>query len=578
MSLTAAMLIGRSGLNAGQAGVQVASNNISNASTPGYSRQVMALQPARGQMLGAAGTIGRGVSIASIARQVSEAVQSRLWSSQASQAAAEAQLNTLSSLESALQELTGNDLSTELSAFFNTWSEAANLEQSDTLVVQQGQRLAEFFQRLRRDVVRVREQIQGQIDGLARRADELLDSVAELNRSIARTERGRAQANELRDRRDGLVSELAGLVDASVVEQADGQYDVLVAGTPVVLSARNLGLDVRRDADGSRLTSTVVLATNGQPLRVSGGTLGGLLAARDAGIEETLGTLDGLAANLAFEVNRIHATGVPSRGLRGVTASRPLPPADRALALNAPNNQSFAALPFGASGGGFSVVVRHSATGLTETVRIGVDLDGINDAGQPGFEDDTSAEDIRAAVDSVEHLSAEFGPDGRLRIQAASGYELAFADDTSGALALLGVNSFFEGSTAADINVRSDLLADPSRLGLARYEGDTLIDNGAALGIAAIQESAIGALGGDSLSGHWARRVQRVATDTEHARDRHDAAAVVRESLEAQRDAASGVSIDEESINLINYQKQYEGSARVISLAREMLDTLLRTI
>ena len=53
---------------------------------------------------------------------------------------------------------------------------------------------------------------------------------------------------------------------------------------------------------------------------------------------------------------------------------------------------------------------------------------------------------------------------------------------------------------------------------------------------------------------------------------------VFRQSLEAQRAATSGVSIDEESINLINYQKQYEGSARIISVARELLDTLMRTI
>ena len=46
----------------------------------------------------------------------------------------------------------------------------------------------------------------------------------------------------------------------------------------------------------------------------------------------------------------------------------------------------------------------------------------------------------------------------------------------------------------------------------------------------------------------------------------------------SERAAASGVSIDEESINLINYQKQYEGSARVISVARELLDTLLASV
>ncbi|NUQ68744.1 MAG: ATP-binding cassette domain-containing protein [Phycisphaerales bacterium] len=56
------------------------------------------------------------------------------------------------------------------------------------------------------------------------------------------------------------------------------------------------------------------------------------------------------------------------------------------------------------------------------------------------------------------------------------------------------------------------------------------------------------------------------------------AAGVVMESLNAQRDAVSGVSIDEESINLISFQRQYQGSAKVISVADELTQTLLSLI
>lgn len=578
MSLTAAMLIGRSGLNAGQAGVQVASNNIANAATPGYSRQVMSLTPMRGQSLGAAGSIGRGVSIGSIARQVSDAVQARLWTSRAEFSAAAAQLESLSSLESSLQELTGNDFSSELSGFFSTWSDAANLEQSDTMVVQQGQRLAEFMHRLRRDVLRVRDQIQTQLSGLATRANELLDGIAELNRTITRAESGQSTANELRDQRDMLVSSLSDLADVSVVEQADGQYDVLVGGTPVVLGARNLGLDVRQDSDGSRLTSTVVLGSNDQPLAITGGTIGGLLASRDIGLEDTLGTLDEIAAELAFQVNRLHSTGVAIPGLESVSGLLTIPGADRTRAMNSTLNGTFAALPYRASHGGFTVRVTDEASGLSRTVRIDVDLDGLTDAGEQGFDDDTSVEDIRAALNGVANLSASFTGDGRLRVDAAAGYTVSFEEDTSGVLAVLGMNAFFKGSSAADLGVREDLLGDASLLATARYDGDTLVENGTALGIAQLQGRGLEALSGGSLEEHWAHRVQRIAVDTEYAQDKAEATAMVRESLEAQRAAASGVSIDEESINLINYQKQYEGSARVISVAREMLDTLLATI
>lgn len=578
MSLTAAMLIGRSGLSASQAGVQVAANNIANASTPGYSRQIMTLEPTRGQMLGAAGTIGRGVSISDIRRQVSSALQARLWTSQADQAAASAELDSLSSLESSLQELTGNDFSSELANFFGTWSQAANLEQSNTVVVQQGQRLSEFMHRLRRDVLQVRDQIQSQIGGLVSRANELLTQIADLNKSIARTERGRPNANELRDKRDMLVTSLSELVDVNVVEQQGGQYDVFVASTPVVLGARNLGLDVREESDGSRLTSVVALATNGQPLRLTGGTIGGLLASRDIGVEDTLGSLDDIAAQLIFEVNKLHSTGQGNRGLTTSTGLLGIPTEDRGTAMNSPLNGTLAALPYGAENGGFYVNVKHQASGLVSTVRIDVDLDGITSTGEAGFDDDTSAEDIRAALDGIDNLRASFSADGRLRIDADSGYEFSFSEDTSGALAVLGVNGYFSGSSAADIGVRPDLLTDPSRLATGRMEGGTLVANGTALAIAELQTTSLETFGGATIQQHWGDRVQQIAVDTEYASDHFDSTQIVRQSLEAQRAGASGVSIDEESINLINYQKQYEGSARIITIAKDLLDTLLATI
>jgi len=255
-----------------------------------------------------------------------------------------------------------------------------------------------------------------------------------------------------------------------------------------------------------------------------------------------------------------------------------IPTADRNIAMNSSANATFSDLPYAAQNGGFYVNVKHQASGLVETVRIDVDLDGLTNTGSPGFDDDTSVEDIRAALNAVDNLTASFTPDGKLRVTADAGYEVSFADDTSGALAVLGVNAYFQGATAADISVRDDLLENPGMLAVARMVDGTLVENGTAMGIAALQDEGLDALNGETILGHWGNRVQRIAVDTEYASDRLVSTEIVRQSLEAQRAAASGVSIDEESINLINYQKQYEGSARIISVARELLDTLLASV
>ena len=48
--------------------------------------------------------------------------------------------------------------------------------------------------------------------------------------------------------------------------------------------------------------------------------------------------------------------------------------------------------------------------------------------------------------------------------------------------------------------------------------------------------------------------------------------------LEAQRQSASGVNLDEEAVNMVQYQKSYEAAAKMISVASDLLDTLMGII
>jgi flagellar hook-associated protein 1 FlgK len=303
-----------------------------------------------------------------------------------------------------------------------------------------------------------------------------------------------------------------------------------------------------------------------------------MLNNRDAAIDDTIEKLDTLAANLIFEVNRLHSTGVNQQGWTALTGTLAVSPTDRTLALNDPNNQSLASLPFAPTNGGFFVNVTNSTTGATETVRIEVDLDGIDSSGQRSFADDTSLTDIQAALDAIPGVTARILPDGRLDIAAAPGSEISFSEDTSGVLATLGVNSFFTGTSAGNIAVRDDLVADPTQLALGRFENGTFVENGTAIGIAELQTTALGQLGGSSLGGFWTSAVSRVGVLASSAANDAEATRVVRESLEAQDSAVSGVSVDEESVNLINYQRAYEGAARFISIVDELTQTLISLV
>ena len=71
---------------------------------------------------------------------------------------------------------------------------------------------------------------------------------------------------------------------------------------------------------------------------------------------------------------------------------------------------------------------------------------------------------------------------------------------------------------------------------------------------------------------------QALGVRTDAAKNAADAAATVTQGLDAQRSAVSGVSVDEESVNLLTFQRQYQGAARFISVVDQMTQTLISLI
>lgn len=576
MSLTAAFQIGNSALTASQLAIQVAGNNLANAATPGYARQIAFLTPARTDMGGRI-SIGTGVNVLDVRRQVNEAIQARLYGGVSAEAAAAQQHHILSQIESVLGELGNHDLSSELSRFFNSWSERANLIQSSAVVVQQGERLADFIRRLRSDLMDQRAQIDRQLGVAVEQADGLLNQIADLNQAISEAEGTGGHANALRDQRDQLIVQLSQFMDVTAVEQPNGATDILIGSTPVVLGGRSRGVQLERRTENGELVVTVNVKDDGQPLNVRAGQIGALVSERTAAIDGVVGKLDALASQLIFEVNRLHSTGRNASGLISATATLSVPAPDRSLALNDPANVTLSALPFRATSGGFTIQVT-DPTGNVQSVRIDIDLDGRTSGGTPGYGDDTSLDDIIAALNAVSGVSAQVNASGRLEITADPNFSFSFTDDTSGVLAVLGVNAYFTGKSAVDIGIRADLKTNPGLLSTGRLENGQFVENGTALAIAGLQDKALPALGGQSLRAHWTETVQRLGVATDAAAGRYQAAVVVRESLEAQRASVSGVSVDEESINLMMFQRQYQGAARFISIVDEMTQTLISLV
>lgn len=561
MSLNGALQVGRSSIMASQTAMQVAGNNMANASTPGFSRQSVRFATTIPQNWGNNQTIGTGLQVTRIARTVDTALQSRMRTALSDENGAAVDQRFLLAVESVRNELGDANLSSRLNAFFSAFSELANNPNDEALrsvVVQQSSGLAGAIRDLRKDQVDVRVEIDRSLESAVRAADDLITQIADLNVQIGRNELGgtAGPANELRDRRDSLINELAQFLPISTLEQPNGMIDISVESQPLVQGSLARGVKITADTVGGELTTRFRVKNDGTLLTPDGGQIGALLRQRTDTVEPAIESLDTLTRELMFQVNKVHSQ---SQGQIGITSVTGL---NRITNASVPLGQT--EIPFAMRNGAFEMHVKSLATGLRTTVVIAVD---------PAT---ATLTDLRNAINAAVPAgtaTASITADNTLRLDANAGYELSFANDTSGVLAGLGINSLFGGYDAKTIEVNAQILGDPRLLSVGRDH--VAGSNGGALAIAALSTQQIESLGGRSIRGFWTAETTSLGVRAEAATNRADSTKLVRESLDSQVQAMSGVSIDEESINMLAYQRQFQAAARFITIIDETIQQLL---
>ncbi len=118
------------------------------------------------------------------------------------------------------------------------------------------------------------------------------------------------------------------------------------------------------------------------------------------------------------------------------------------------------------------------------------------------------------------------------------------------------------------------MLEDPTKFAASR--GGVGADTSNAVELAALPDQAIASHNGSSLSSIYNQMVTEVTNQSAQAQANSDASQSFQAALQGQESAASGVSIDEEAIQMITYQKSYQAAARYIGVLSQMLDTLLQ--
>jgi flagellar hook-associated protein 1 FlgK len=571
MSLVGTLNIGRTALTANQAALQVTGNNIANAGNADYTRQVVTMTPSADQNIGPGLTVGTGVDLTSIQRQIDEALQGRLRASVSDDNAAGTTKQWLDRVESIFNELGDQDLSTHLSTFFNSWSKLATSPQDAAqrdIVIKNGQTLAGMIRGVRAELADVQDAIGGSIKSMVANADALAARVAVLNKQVAAAEgAGGGMANSLRDQRDAVLKQLSELVDVHTKDAGNGMINVFVGSEPLVLNGDSRGLTTKQVVVDGQAIIGVALRTTGGTVEVAAGQIGAMVGLQGGQIKATIDQLDSLAGNLIFELNKVYSggQGADAAGLQGFTS---VTAANVVSDTTAVLNSAASGLTFEANNGSFSVAVYDTASKQYASQLISVDLDGIGA--------DDSLDTLAAKLNGVAGVQATVTA-GKLTIRSTvPNTEVLFGNDTSGTLAALGINTFFTGNGARDIGVNSAVTGNSALL--AAGGNWTPAGNGVATAIYDLQTKAMAGLGGATLVTGYSDMINQTAVAAATAQNNAEAASTVRQTLEAQRESLSGVSMDEEAVNLIKQQRAFQGAARLVAAIDEMMKTVLSLV
>jgi flagellar hook-associated protein 1 FlgK len=622
MSLSQALATAVSGLRASQAGLSIVAANVANAETPGYVRKTPV------QVTTAAGSIGVGVRVAAINRELDQYVQRqmRVEASGAAYASLRAEfydrLQNVYGVPGAVSTLENSY--NEFMASLQALSTSPESSAARSAVINAAEVLAQQLNGMTVDVQALRGDAELGLADAVTRANDAMARIAEINQQLATATSGDATTANLLDQRDRYIDQLAQMMDINVVRNDHSQVTVFTnSGIQLVgIQASTLAFDPQGSMTASaqwsattaeRSVGTLLLkGPNGGDVdlistnSIRSGEITAYIEMRDQTLVQAQTQLDEIAGALAralsdrtiagtavtsgaqsgFEVDlaalldgnsvRLSYTDNASGNQRTLTFVRVDEPGALPLANTATNDPNDKVIGLDFSGGLASIVSQLSSalstTGLVFSNPAGTTLRVLDDGGLNKI--DVDALSATATVTSLTGGSAElpFFLDGN------SPY--------TGAMRSVGTQTL---GFAGRIAVNANLAADASRLVVFQTSpltaaGDAtrpnfIYDRLASGALSYSPESGVGTESAPftgSLHTFMRQVISQQGEAAEAAANLKQGQEVVFNTLRERFNNTAAVNIDEEMANLLNLQNSYAANARVLSTVKEMIEALLR--
>ena len=579
MQLLNSLQLASKALNVSQLGIQVAGQNLQNVDTPGYARSVVHLSTDTSRKLGNGTVVGTGVQISGVIQVIDQFLEERLRGATSDTMSSATQQKYYTQLENLLNATHDGDLTEAIQKFFNSIDNVLNHPEDVSyrrMVVEEGMKLVNKINSLAGSIVDIQLDINRQIESSADEVNRLLKEIETLNTNITLLETKQGfEAVGLRDQRLAALTELSHYIAVkTTTDPKTGQVSIH-SGSNILLSS-GFRAEVKigypnNNEDGNVVMPQLCVGEELTPLDVRGGSVLGLYQAHEIILGGFLQHLDIFAEELVSEFNHIYSSG---QGLSGYTELTSLFRTDDA------------GLPIGAASldtpivnGGFLIQIYDTRTNVTIDHYIEIKMNEppvqspfVLKAAQPPT--GTTFQDLADAINAIDGLNATINSRGELNIRADDGnIEFAFAQDTSGVLSALGMNSFFTGIKAGSLGVNPTLLSDPSKFSVSQSGVGSDTDIGVRL--AALTTTPNSALEGQTLMSRYNGIASEIMMAGATTKAVNTANTMYHSSLQGQRNSISGVNTDEEIITMMTYQRMFQANSRLVTTINDMMSVLL---
>ena len=616
-----------SALQAFQQAIEVTSNNVANASTPGYDVESVNLATAAPQDSGDI-PIGAGVLVSGINRAFSQAAANQLNTSQSSLG----QLNALQNYTSQIDNLfgtTAGGLSTALQTYYSGWSAVADDPTSTAArqaLLSDATALAQNLNTTSTQLNNLNSDVNTRITADVQQINSISTQISALNQQIAASTGSGQAPNTLLDQRDQLVSNLSQIAGVTTTSNSDGSINVYVGnGQPLVLDSNTYSLTTVPNQFNASQLEIASSTSNGNSISssITSGDLGGLLSARTQAIDPALNQLGQIATAVAQSANTQQASGLDLNGQLGSALFSVGAPVATASTANTDGTTASVTISnVGAltsdnyllsyTGGaytltdqttGANVALTGAGTAASPLTAAGLSivLSGTPASGDQFLVQPTAqaAGTLSVVLTSPSGLaaagavqtSASDSNTGTATIGAGtvtdpanpnllSTVTIAFTSPTTYSINGAGSFAYTSGGNIADNGWQVQITGTPAA-------GDTFTvqsnaggtgDNTNALAFANQQSQGLLSGGTVSISGAVSGLISGAGAQAQQVNTAQTAQTAVNSQAQTNLQSVTGVNLDQEAANLMQWQQAYQASAQALAVANGLFTTLIDSV